>query len=164
MSMKNRRPIIGVIGGREEASDLAYSLGKMIAHNDYFLLTGGGPGVMESASRGAAEARGMVIGILPNEKANPVQGYPNEYVDVPIFTGMSDARNAIIVKTCDVVVALSGGAGTLSEIALAIKSGTPVVGLGCPSFNVKTDEFFVRVSTLDAAMTEVEKLLKKRDL
>jgi uncharacterized protein (TIGR00725 family) len=161
MSMKKRRPIIGVIGGRAEASDLAYSLGKMIAEKDYLLLTGGGPGVMKAASRGAAEAGGTVIGILPSEKTHPVQGYPNKYVDIPIFTGMSDARNAIIAKTCDVIVALSGGAGTLSEIALAIKSGSPVVGLKCPSFNVATDGFFVRVSTLDVVMTEVERLLKK---
>jgi uncharacterized protein (TIGR00725 family) len=161
MSIKKRKPIIGVIGGRGEASDLAYSLGKLVAENEYLLLTGGGSGVMESASRGAAEMGGIVIGILPNEKMNPIQGYPNECVDVPIFTGMSDARNSIIAKTCDVIVALSGGAGTLSEIALAIKSGTPVVGLNCPSFNVATDGLFIRVSELDAAMREVKKLLKE---
>ena len=161
MSIKKRKPIIGVIGGREEASDLAYSLGKMVAENDYLLLTGGGPGVMESASKGAAEIGGIVIGVLPNEKTNPIQGYPNEYVNVPIFTGMSDARNALIAKSCDVIVALSGGAGTLSEIALAIKSGTPVVGLNCPTFNVTTNGLFVRVSTLNEVVREVKKFLKE---
>lgn len=154
-------PIVGVVGsGKEESSGLAYSLGRRIAEDGFILLTGGGPGVMEEASRGAHEAGGLVIGVLPNERKYPIRGYPNKYVDIPIYTGISDARNAINAKTSDVIVALRGGAGTLSEIALAIKSGTPVIGLDCPTIDVETDGLFVRVSTVDEAIKKVKELLK----
>jgi hypothetical protein len=75
---------------------------------------------------------------------------------------MSDARNAINAKTSDVIVALSGGAGTLSEIALAIKSGTPVVGLNCPTIDIDTCGLFVKVSSVEDALREVERYLKTR--
>jgi len=156
-----RPPIVGVVGsGKEESGGLAYSLGRRIAENGFILLTGGGLGVMEEASRGAHEAGGLVIGVLPNERKYPIRGYPNKYVDIPIYTGLSDARNAINAKTSDVIVALKGGAGTLSEIALAIKSGTSVIGLDCPTIDVETDGLFVRVSTVEEAIKEVKKLLK----
>ncbi len=116
---------------------------------------------MEEASRGAHDAGGLVIGVLPNERKCPKRGYPNKYVDIPIYTGMSDARNAINAKTSDVIVALKGGAGTLSEMALAIKSGTPVVGLGCPAIDIDTGGLFVRVSSVEEAMREVKKFLRK---
>jgi len=158
-----RRPIIGVIGSGEGGPrELAYLLGKMIAQKGYILLTGGGPGTMEAASKGAHEAGGLVLGILPSERGIPRKGYPNGYVDIPIYTGMSDARNAINAKTSDVIVALSGGAGTLSEIALAIKSGTPVVGLNCPTIDIDTCGLFVKVSSVEDALREVERYLKTR--
>lgn len=159
-----RRPIVGVIdSGGEGPGDLAYLLGKMIAQKGYILLTGGVPAAMEAASKGAHEAHGLVIGILPSEKRYPRKGYPNGYVDVAIYTGMSDARNAINAKSSDVIVALSGGAGTLSEIALAIKSGTPVVGLDCPAIGVDTCGLFVKVSSVEDALREVEKYLESRN-
>lgn len=157
-----KTPIVGVMGGVEtENLDQAYLLGKKIAEKGYILLTGGGPGVMEAASKGAFEAGGIVIGILPTERKYPLKGYPNKYVDIPIYTGMSDARNAINVKTSDVIVALRGGAGTLSEIALAIKSGTPVVGLTCPNVDVETWGLFVKVSSVKEAIEELEKFLRR---
>jgi len=134
-------------------------MGRRIAENGFILLTGGGPGVMEEASRGAHEASGLVIGVLPSERKHPMRGYPNKYVDIPIYTGLSDARNAINAKASNVIVALGGGAGTLSEIALAIKSGTPVIGLACPTIDIETYGLFVKVSTVEEAIDEVKKLL-----
>lgn len=158
-----RRPIIGVIGSAEGGPrETAYALGKMIAEKGCILLTGGGPGIMEAASKGAHEAGGLVIGILPSERSFLRKGYPNKYVDVAIYTGMSDARNAINAKTSDVIIALSGRAGTLSEVALAIKSGTPVVGLNCPAIDIDTCGLFVRVSSVEEAMKEVERYLESR--
>lgn len=132
-----RKAIIAVCGGREAGDQVlhdAYLLGKEIAGCGYVLITGGGGGVMEAASRGAAENGGTVIGILPSERKSPLPGYPNRYVTIPLYTGMSDGRNAIVAKAPDVLVALKGGPGTLSEIALACKSGTPVVVLRSEGF------------------------------
>lgn len=122
-----RRVIIGIMGsGKATPHDqLAYTLGRLVAEGGYTLLTGGGAGVMEAASRGAAEAGGLVIGILPYDR--PTGAYPNPYVHIPIFTGMGDARNVINVNSSDVVICLPGGVGTLSEVALALKRGKHVV-------------------------------------
>ena len=156
-----KSPIIGVVGsGKSGSGGLAHSMGRRIAENGFILLTGGGPGVMEEASRGAHEASGLVIGVLPSERKHPMRGYPNKYVDIPIYTGLSDARNAINAKASNVIVALGGGAGTLSEIALAIKSGTPVIGLACPTIDVETYGLFVKVPTVEEAIEEVKRLLK----
>jgi hypothetical protein len=81
---------------------------------------------MEAACRGAKEVGGTTVGILPGND----QQEANPYVDIPIATGLGEARNAIVVRTAAVVVAVGGGYGTLSEIGLALKMGRPVVGLG----------------------------------
>lgn len=127
-----RRPIIGVMGTHNEDPEvlpLAEELGQALARRGFILLTGGGTGAMRAASLGASRAGGLVIGILPNERRQKLPGYPNAYIDIPIYTGMGDARNVINVKTADAVVALPGGPGTLSEIALALKADTPVIAL-----------------------------------
>lgn len=133
---RKRAPIIGVMGsGRKSPHEhLAYQLGCLIAREGYILLTGGGGGIMEAASRGAAETNGIVVGILPsNGPEDPRYGiYPNPYVTIPIYTGMSDARNVINVKSSDVVAVLPGGGGTLSEIGLALKSKKPVIVIRWP--------------------------------
>jgi uncharacterized protein (TIGR00725 family) len=87
---------------------------------------------MEAAARGAHEAGGLVMGIMPgrNDRESP----PNPYVDVAVFTGMADGRNWINVCSSDAVIALDGGYGTLSEVALAMKTGRPVVVLGLWEF------------------------------
>jgi SLOG-like protein len=90
------------------------------------LVCGGLGGVMEAASRGAARAGGTVVGLLPGFDA----GDANRWVTVPIVTGMDQARNVILVRSCDAVIAVGGRYGTLSEVALALKLGKPVVGLG----------------------------------
>ncbi|HOK06927.1 MAG TPA: LOG family protein [Syntrophales bacterium] len=128
-----RRPyIVGVMGGADAPAPLleeAFLLGDGIARRGHVLLTGGGPGIMRAASEGAWRAGGLVIAVLPNDRLWPLDGYPNEYVDIPIYTGLSDARNVINAKTPHLIVILPGGAGTLSELALALKAGTPVVTL-----------------------------------
>ena len=120
--------IIAVVGGKApdtRSLDLAYEVGKLVAKRGAILVTGGLTGVMEAACRGAKEAGGLTIGILPgdsHESANP-------YVDIPIVTGMGEARNIVIVKTADALIAIDGKYGTLSEIAIAVSLGKPVVGL-----------------------------------
>ena len=105
---------------------LAMEVGSLIARNGAVMVCGGLSGIMEAASQGAASDGGTVIGILPGsdkKEANP-------YVTFPIPTGMGVARNVLIVRTADAVVAMPGGPGTLSEIALALNTATPVVDLG----------------------------------
>jgi uncharacterized protein (TIGR00725 family) len=129
-----RRAVVGVMGAGEAARQrdvrLAEALGERIAAEGWILLTGGrDAGVMAAANRGAKRVAGsLTIGILPSE-SGPVAAD----VDVAVFTGMGSARNAVNVLTSDVVVACGdGGAGTASEIALAVKSRKPVVLLAAP--------------------------------
>jgi len=119
---------IGVIGEgvcSKRTAALARRVGAAIARAGARLLSGGRGGVMEAASRGAAEAGGLVVGILPGFSRRDA----NRWVTVPIVTGMDQARNVILVRSCDALIAVGGMYGTLSEIALAIKLGKPVVGL-----------------------------------
>jgi len=125
------RTVIGVMGaGRpldEVAFSTAYRLGTLIAERGWVLLTGGSPvGVMDAASEGASEAGGLVVGVLKSDDPR----HASRFVDIAIRTGMGDARNVINVLSSDVVIALPGGAGTLSEVALALKSGKSVIALG----------------------------------
>ena len=120
--------IIGVIGGRQmtpEIEKAAQKLGELIAQRNHILVSGGLGGVMEAASRGAKSKNGLTIGILPGRTKSDA----NKYVDIPIVTSMSHARNAIIVRTSDALVAVGGSYGTLSEIALAKAIGKIVVGI-----------------------------------
>jgi len=89
------------------------------------LITGGMGGVMNAASKGAKSANGLVIGILPTDN----KAHANPYIDIPIVTGMSEARNIIIVRTCNCAVAINGKYGTLSEIAYCLMFNVPVVGI-----------------------------------
>lgn len=104
--------------------EVAERVGSMAARAGWVVLTGGGQGVMAAASRGAAEAGGMTVGILPT--AGPTENYPNSWVRVPVFTGAGSARNTFNVLSATLCVAIGGGPGTLSEIALALKNGKDV--------------------------------------
>ena len=120
-------PILAVLGAGDALDKeilVAERVGAIAARAGWMVLTGGGPGVMEAACRGAVEAGGLTIGILPNARAG--DGYPNPWVMIPIFTGAGSARNAFNVLSANLCVAVGGGTGTLSEIALALKNGTPV--------------------------------------
>ncbi|AFZ28064.1 hypothetical protein Cylst_6093 [Cylindrospermum stagnale PCC 7417] len=113
-------------GEKATETDLhnAYQLGKRIALEGWILLTGGrNVGVMDAASKGAKSANGLTLGILPTEKSNSI----SEAVDIAIFTDMGNARNNINVLTSDVVIACGMGAGTASEIALALKADKQVI-------------------------------------
>lgn len=124
-----RKPVIGVIGGGGHASPAAIAwaeqLGRAIAAQGWVLLTGGrNAGVMDAASRGAHDGGGLVIGVLPGSDSAHV----SDAVDVAIITGLGNARNSVNVLSSDVVIACGEtSAGTLSEIALAVKAGKPVV-------------------------------------
>lgn len=120
-------PIVAILGPAEASKEemrVARRVGAIVARGDWLVLTGGGPGVMEAACRGAVEAGGMTVGILPTAGAS--RGYPNPWVRVPIFTGAGSARNAFNVLSATLCIAVGGGTGTLSEIALALKSGKEV--------------------------------------
>lgn len=106
---------------------LAREVGRSLATAGATLLTGGRGGVMEAAGAGASAAGGRVVGILPG--ADRAASPPNPHVQAAVFTGMGQARNQILVLSADAVIAVGGGWGTLSEIALALKQGRDVVSL-----------------------------------
>ncbi len=119
---------IGIIGAGicdGATAARAEAIGRMVAERGALLYCGGLGGVMEAAARGAAEAGGITVGILPGAKASDA----NPYIRIPVVTGMGHARNVVLVRSCEVIIALSGSHGTLSEIALALKMWKPVVGL-----------------------------------
>jgi uncharacterized protein (TIGR00725 family) len=132
----SRLPIVGVMGsGTAAHAERAARLGRFVAERGAHLLTGGGQGVMAAVSRAFAETpgrRGLALGILPSGK----EGYPNDWIEVAVrthlpLTGARGSqplsRNHINVLTADVVVALPGGAGTLSEVRLALQYGRPLI-------------------------------------
>jgi len=125
---ERRRAIVAVVGGSEctpaEAA-LAEELGRRLAQGGAVVVCGGLTGVMEAVAQGVQAAGGLTIGILPGNDARDA----NRYIDVPLATGMGEMRNALIVRVAGAIVAIGGGSGTLSEIALALRIGTPVVGL-----------------------------------
>jgi len=127
--------IIGVIGSStcsSSVSEVAYIVGKEIARKNAILICGGRGGVMEAACKGAKEEEGITIGVLPGndkESANP-------YIDIPIVTGMGEARNVIIARSSDAVIAIAGKYGTLSEIAFALRFDVPVVGIATWNINI----------------------------
>jgi uncharacterized protein (TIGR00725 family) len=125
--MMNRPLIVGVMGGGTAAPkelENAYVLGALIAKRGWVLLNGGrDSGVMAASAKGASDHKGLTIGILPDTTPE----HASEYIRIPIVTGMGNARNCINVLSSDVVVACAGGMGTLSEIALALKCGKPVI-------------------------------------
>ncbi|MGD2144675.1 MAG: TIGR00725 family protein [Anaerolineae bacterium] len=121
-------PLIGVIGGSSptaQEESLAEAVGRSLGEEGAVLVCGGRGGVMEAACRGAKEVGGLTIGVLPGTDRDAA----NPYVDIAIVTGMGQARNAIIARTVEAVIAIGGSYGTLSEIAFALAFDTPVVGL-----------------------------------
>ena len=120
-----RKKQVVVIGSSDDTRNLseAYSIGKFIAQKGYVLITGGRGGIMEAASRGAAEHNGIVIGILPGDNLE----MSNKHCTVVIPTGMGYARNVINVLSADTVVAIGGKSGTLSELAYSWMYGKPII-------------------------------------
>jgi predicted Rossmann-fold nucleotide-binding protein len=150
MSIQKKRPCVGVIGsGTEEHPQLSEPLGRWLAEQECDLINGGGAGVMKAVSQAFGEVsdrKGSVIGVIPASAScdspaarsayAPLQGYPNSWVDIPIYThlplsGVSGkdiaSRNHIIILSADVIVAFPGGAGTRSEIQLALEYRKPLL-------------------------------------
>jgi uncharacterized protein (TIGR00725 family) len=121
-------PYVAVCGPDPASADLidtAEQIGRGLAERGAIVVCGGHGGVMEAAARGAVSAGGVAVGILPgSERAGS-----NEHLTVAIPTGLGELRNGLIVRAADAVVAVGGAFGTLSEIALALKTGVPVVGV-----------------------------------
>ena len=122
------RKIIGVIGGTTvtpEIMQIAEETGRLIAGNGCLLICGGMGGVMEAAAKGAKAAGGTTIGILPHTDRHEA----NPFIDIPIASGLGEGRNLVIVRAADLLIAVDGEYGTLSEIAFALKLKKPVIGL-----------------------------------
>lgn len=123
-----QKKIIAVIGAGnadENTLRIAEGVGRLIAKRNAILMCGGLGGVMEAAARGAKSEGGITVGILPQshtEDANP-------YIDIPVATGFGEGRNVIIIRSADALIAVGGEYGTLSEIAFALKTGKPVIGI-----------------------------------
>ena len=141
---------------------MAEAVGRGLASRGAALVCGGLGGVMEAACRGARSAGGLTVGILPGDDRRSA----NACVDIPVVTGMGHARNAIVVKTAQAVIAIDGSYGTLSEIALALQNGIAVIGLGTWALSLRgrPDQSIVEARDADEA---VEKAIaaagKRRD-
>jgi hypothetical protein len=154
--MKKKPAIIGVIGSSAPSMaglELAFQVGQGIGNAGAVLVTGGLGGVMAAASRGCAEAGGLVLGILPG--ADPKTANP--YVDIVIPSGMGHARNVLVAQTAQALIAVEGALGTLSEIAIGLKMGRPVYLL-CSALQV---EGAIPVETAHMAVTAVLKSLEE---
>lgn len=149
------KQIIGVIGGRRVKKELlavAEAVGRMIAEKGLVLICGGLTGVMEAVSKGAKEAGGITIGILPQDTKDEA----NPYIDIPIATGFGIGRNVIIARTADVIIAIGGEYGTLSEIAFALQLGKPVIGID--TWDIKG---LIKAIDADDALEKAIRLLKQ---
>lgn len=157
--------LIGVMGPGEQATldqiNMAYTLGYALAQQGWIVLTGGrSAGVMDAACRGAKAAGGLTVGILPTAEAIAI----SEAVDIPILTGMGSARNNVNILTSQVVVACGLGAGTVSEIALALKAGKPVILMQVEPevrdfFQQLSAEPIVLAETVAIAIEQIHRLL-----
>ncbi|OUL26746.1 TIGR00725 family protein [Nostoc sp. 106C] len=147
-----RKIIVGVMGPGEKATanDLenAYELGCLIAQQGWILLTGGrNAGVMDAANKGAKSANGLTLGILSKNDRDSI----SNDVDIAIFTDMGNARNNINVLSSDVVIACGMGAGTASEIALALKGNKPIILL---NDDAESQVFFKKLSPENVYIVE----------
>jgi uncharacterized protein (TIGR00725 family) len=153
--MSLRQPRIGVIGPSQTTPEVlrdAESVGVEIARRGAILVCGGLGGVMEAAARGAKSAGGFSVGILPGTSVDDA----NPHIDIPIATGMGEARNVLVVRASDALIAIAGGFGTLSEIGFALKTGKPLVGLN----TWKLDVPIVQAQTPAEAVAKVFELLR----
>jgi uncharacterized protein (TIGR00725 family) len=148
---------IAVIGGSKcsyEDALLAEQVGLELAKRDVTLICGGLSGVMEAACKGARSENGLTIGILPGDDCQDA----NEYVQIPIVTGLGYARNSIVVRSAQAVIAIDGEYGTLSEIAYAVQYDIPVIGINSWSL-CKGGEFEDTIIVAENAIDAVEKAI-----
>jgi uncharacterized protein (TIGR00725 family) len=160
MTSTRGTPYVAVIGASNATAwelETAERLGALLAEAGAILVCGGLGGVMGAAARGCEAAGGTSIGILPGDD----RALASPHLTVAVATGFGEARNAIVARSADAVIAVGGEFGTLSEIALALKMATPVVGLGTWELgrdDLDTDPI-VRADTPDAAIAELQRLV-----
>ena len=150
-----RKKVVSVIGGHsctKEVEQIAQELGKKLAKVADILVSGGLSGTMKAVCNGFKAAGGLTIGVLPGYDKNDA----NAFVDISIPTGMGLARNVLVVKSADVVVALPGEMGTLSEVAYCLQFGIPVISLN--SWDIKG---VIKVETVDEAIDKAREFLKE---
>ena len=162
-----RKYYIGVIGGskpEEKFKHIAFEVGKLLAESNAIIISGGLNGVMEATSRGAFENHGIVIGILPEE----VRGSENPYVTYTIPTGMGYARNFLVARSSEALIAIDGASGTLSEASFAISEGRDVIGIESHIIKKMKDEegeYFIASKPKEAvemALKSAEKFVRNR--
>ena len=154
--------IIAVIGDSScspEEAKLAETVGELLAQRDVTIICGGLGGVMEAVCRGAKSKAGLTVGILPGQDSSTA----NPWVDIRVVTGIGEARNVAVVKSSQVVIAIGGSYGTLSEIAYALKSNIPVIGLNTWSMsrNGQKDDSVIRVRNASEAVDKAISLAKR---
>ena len=146
-----KKPVIAVVGAgkcSKKLLDMAADIGRYIAENGGVLICGGLGGVMEGAARGAKEAGCVTIVVLPSETREEA----NEFIDYVIATGLGDARNMIVVRSADAVIALPGKYGTLTEMAFALLAEKPVVSVSAWKLGEEVEQFDDPVEAAAAAM------------
>jgi len=151
-----QKKIVSIIGGHDcdkEVEQIAHDLGKKLAKVVDILISGGLSGTMKAVCQGFKAAGGLTIGIIPSYNKEDA----NEFVDIVIPTGMGLARNVLVVKSADVVLALPGKAGTLSEIAYCLQFGIPVISLN--SWDIPG---VIRVRTIEEALSQTRKSLGEK--
>ena len=149
-----RKKVVSVIGGhscKKEVEQIAHELGKKLAKVVDYLVSGGLSGTMKAVCSGFKAGGGVTIGIIPSYSKSDA----NEFVDIVIPTGMGLARNVMVVQAGDIVVALPGEYGTLSEIAYCLQFGKPVISLA--SWDIQG---VIKVKTVDEAIQKVKQLLR----
>ena len=155
--------IIAVIGDSScspEEAKLAESVGELLAQQGVTIICGGLGGVMEAVCRGAKSKGGLTVGILPGQDSSMA----NPWLDIPVVTGLGEARNVAVVKSAQAVIAIGGGYGTLSEIAYALKSRVPVIGLNTWSLsrNGQENDSIIRAQSAAEAVDKAISLAKRR--
>jgi uncharacterized protein (TIGR00725 family) len=155
--------VIAVIGNSScspQEAKLADDVGELLAQRGATIICGGLGGVMEAVCRGAKSKGGLTVGILPGQDA----GTANPWVDIPVVTGIGEARNVAVVKSAQAVIAIGGSYGTLSEIAYALKNGIPVIGLNTWSLSRdgREDDSIVRAQNAAEAVEKAISLAKSR--
>lgn len=160
MSARPDAPYVAVIGATNATEwelDTAERLGHLLAEAGCVLVCGGLGGVMNAVARGCEVAGGVSIGILPGDD----RVLASRHLTVAIATGFGEARNAIVARSADAVIAVGGEFGTLSEIALALKMGTPVIGVG--TWELGRDDLerdpIVRAETPEQALESLRRVL-----
>ncbi len=152
--MRQQKITISVIGGHkitEEVQQMAYRIGQIIAKQGAVLVCGGLDGVMEAAAKGAKEAGGLTIGILPGREKSDA----NSHIDIALPTSIGYARNAIVACSADIIVALPGSHGTRSEICYGLVFDRPVIDLG--DWNI---EGMIEVKNVKEAEQKIKELMK----